>query len=462
MNYYRVARLIPIEDAGSGACPAPPLQLFPPSPKTWQFTKITERLSPVKQPFPFNDTLFLKTGKTLSYLTVITIVLCLIVVCIYEDENWGNFYPLVDLRAVFELLFGCRTFLGKLRRRYPRERFNLWVREEVAGVIAERYPDCSVNQPIEPPALFISASAVLDERLQVSGAEEMFVAKKRLIGFRLNKPRSWKPGFLGRLQLGMPEKEVKARLYVYPWELITENSQELVREIKPLNRGKKLVIRGHNARIHRGSCIATEKGPVLLDEGSEVRPLSFVEGPCYIGPGTIIDGALVRPGCSFGPQCRIGGEVESSIFQGYVNKHHQGFLGHSFIGEWVNLGALTTGSDLKNNYQPVKMILGNRRIDTGLLKLGCFIGDHAKTAIGTMIPTGAIIGTFANWFEPGPLPRQVSAFAWGKNERWLEEEVIKTLRLVLARRNITPGLAYEKLLLKLYHRTSHDDSFGRR
>jgi UDP-N-acetylglucosamine diphosphorylase/glucosamine-1-phosphate N-acetyltransferase len=383
-------------------------------------------------------------------------------ICVYEDENRGNFYPLVDLRAVFELRFGCRTFIEKLRRRYPKELFNLWVREEIAEVVQERYPDCSVNQPIEPPALFVSASAVLYERVPVRGEEEMFFAGKRLIGFRLNKPRSWQPGFLGRLQLGMPERKVRARLYIYPWELIAENTQELIREIMPQQRGKKGVVLKPKAVVHKGAFINTENGPVLLEQRSEIRPLSFVAGPCYIGPGTIIDGALVRPGCSFGPQCRIGGEVESCIFQGYANKHHEGFLGHSFIGEWVNLGALTTCSDLKNNYQPVKMRIGNREIETGLLKLGCFIGDHSKTAIGTLIPTGGVIGTFVNWFEPGLLPREVEPFAWGKNERWRETEVVEALRRVMARRKVAPSPAYEKLVLKVYHRTSRDEFFGRR
>jgi len=372
-------------------------------------------------------------------------------ICVYEDENRSNFYPLVDLRAVFELRFGCRTFLEKLRRWYPKELFNLWVREEIAEVVQERYPDCSVNQPIEPPTLFVSASAVLDERLPVKGEEEMFFAEKRLLGFRLNKPRSWQPGCLGRLQLGMPERELKARLYLYPWELIAQNTQELIKEIKPLARGNKGIVLKRGARINKGAFINTENGPVLLDQDSEIRPLSFVEGPCYIGKGTIIDSALVRPGCSFGPECRIGGEIECSIFQGYANKHHAGFIGHSFIGEWVNLGALTTCSDLKNNYSSVRLLVKNKEINTGMLKLGCFIGDHAKTAIGTLIPTGAVIGTFANWFEGGLMPKFLPAFSWGKNKRWHKKRVIETARRVMARRDISPSPAYEKLLLKLYH-----------
>ncbi len=368
-------------------------------------------------------------------------------ICVYEDEGSKNFSPLVDLRAVFELRFGCRTFLEKLRALYPKETFCLWVRDEICELIKERYPDCLVNHKVEPGALFLSAGAVLYEQLPVKGDEEAFVAENRVVGFRLNRAFPYQANFSLK-KLRLKQRQIRAKVYLYPYELIADNPEELKREIK-VKKGKGLIIRP-GARIHQGAFVSTENGPVYLDENSEVRPLSFVQGPCYIGKGTIIDSCLVRPGCSFGPECRIGGEVECSIFQGYANKHHEGFIGHSFIGEWVNLGALTTCSDLKNNYGPVKVLVKNKEINTGMLKLGCFIGDHAKTAIGTLIPTGAVIGTFANWFEGGLMPKYLPAFAWGKGKRWHKNEIVATARRVMARRQVKPSPAYEKLLLKLY------------
>ena len=202
--------------------------------------------------------------------------------------------------------------------------------------------------------------------------------------------------------------------------------------------------------IWPGTVVSTETGPVFLDRGSAVRPGSFIEGPCYIGPGTVIDDAKVRPGCSFGPECRIGGEVEASVFQGYANKHHEGFIGHAFVGEWVNLGALTTNSDLKNAYQPVQVNWEGKTIDTGLLKVGCFIGDHAKTAIGSLINTGARIGTFANWFESGLSPKEIPAFSWGNKARWPLGHVLSNARRVMSRRGIVPSPVYERALKSLY------------
>lgn len=204
------------------------------------------------------------------------------------------------------------------------------------------------------------------------------------------------------------------------------------------------------SRIWPGAVISTETGPVFLDRDSVIRPGSFVEGPCYVGAGTLIDGAKVRPGCSFGPQCRIGGEVEASLFQGYANKHHDGFIGHAFIGEWVNLGALTTNSDLKNAYQPVQVSWQGKTVDTGLLKVGCFIGDHVKTAIGSLINTGTRIGTFANWFEPGLSPKEIPAFAWGSNASWPLGHVLSNAREVMGRRGVSPSPDYEQTLRALY------------
>jgi hypothetical protein len=129
---------------------------------------------------------------------------------------------------------------------------------------------------------------------------------------------------------------------------------------------------------------------------------------------TLIDGAKIRAGCSIGPVCKVGGEVEESIFHSYSNKHHDGFLGHAYVGEWVNLGALTTNSDLKNDYGNVQVTLpGKRPIDTGSTKVGSLIGDHTKTSIGTLLNTGSYVGAMGLLLATGkPLAKFIPSFAW--------------------------------------------------
>jgi UDP-N-acetylglucosamine diphosphorylase/glucosamine-1-phosphate N-acetyltransferase len=160
--------------------------------------------------------------------------------------------------------------------------------------------------------------------------------------------------------------------------------------------------------------IDAEHGPIYIDEGAEIHPFTRIEGPCYIGRKSILLGAKCREGNSIGPFCRIGGEVEESIIHGFSNKYHDGFLGHSYVGEWVNLGAMTTNSDLKNDYSNVSVMLdGKRAIDTGSTKVGALIGDHAKTSIGTLFNTGSYVGAMAILMATGkPLPKFIPSFAW--------------------------------------------------
>src|SRR5207248_4001999 len=137
----------------------------------------------------------------------------------------------------------------------------------------------------------------------------------------------------------------------------------------------------------------TTRGPVLVDRGAVVQAFSRLEGPCYVGPQTQVLAARVR-GSSLGEQCRVGGEVEASVIHGYSNKAHEGFLGHSYVGEWVNLGAGTQVSDLRNDYASVRVVVNGRAVDSGQAKVGAFVGDHTRTSIGSLINTGAAVGPY--------------------------------------------------------------------
>jgi len=398
------------------------------------------------------------------------------VICIYESDGLDRLSPLCDLRPAFDLRCGRFTLLEKLRRLYPDEPVFLWVRDEVADIAAEAHPDCRVNAKPKQGRLFLSATAIFDEPVSAKGRESVLLAGDEVVGFRICAECVEELNSARGLRANLAEEQVKARVVKWPWDLVEYNAAEILKEVEvrrqksegrrqKSGRGREAgkvergaVVVGNRKKLHLesgsrvwpGATVSTETGPVFLDRGVVVRPGSFVEGPCYVGPGTVIDGARVRPGCSFGPQCRIGGEVEASLFQGYANKQHEGFIGHAFVGEWVNLGALTANSDLKNAYQQVQVSWQGKTIDTGLLKVGCFVGDHAKTAIGSLINTGTRIGTFANWFEPGLSPKEIQAFAWGSKARWPLGQVLSVARRVMARRGVALSPAYERALRALY------------
>jgi UDP-N-acetylglucosamine diphosphorylase/glucosamine-1-phosphate N-acetyltransferase len=200
---------------------------------------------------------------------------------------------------------------------------------------------------------------------------------------------------------------------------------------------------------------------VTIEEGREVHPYTRIEGPCYVGPNSILLGAKVREGCSIGPMCRVGGEVEESIIHGYSNKYHDGFLGHAYVGQWVNLGALTTNSDLKNDYSTVSVVMDGRTVDTGSTKVGSFIGDHVKTSIGTLLNTGAIVGTMAILVANGaPLPKYIPCFGWFLkgvvSKGFGINKLIETARVAISRRKVQMTDDDETLLRHIFELTSEE------
>jgi UDP-N-acetylglucosamine diphosphorylase/glucosamine-1-phosphate N-acetyltransferase len=166
-----------------------------------------------------------------------------------------------------------------------------------------------------------------------------------------------------------------------------------------------------SARVEPAVVIDTTGGPVVVAAGAVVTAFTRLEGPCYVGPGTQVLSAQVKAGTSVGPHCRLGGEVEASVVQGYSNKAHEGFLGHSYVGEWVNLAAGTHTSDLRLDYAPVTVPADGATLATGRLKVGSFVGDHAKTGLGVLLNCGSVVGVFANVLPTGTLlPRDVPSF----------------------------------------------------
>jgi UDP-N-acetylglucosamine diphosphorylase/glucosamine-1-phosphate N-acetyltransferase len=204
--------------------------------------------------------------------------------------------------------------------------------------------------------------------------------------------------------------------------------------------------------------IDTSKGPVLIDDRAVVQSFSRIEGPCYIGPESRVLSAHIHGG-SIGPQCRIGGEVEASIIHGYSNKAHEGFLGHSYVGEWVNLAAGTQTSDLRTDYCTIRMTIDGRSIDTGLLKIGSFIGDHTKSSLNTLFNTGSSIGAFGQLIGGGDLlPRFVPSFCrYGRGKLHEQNdlrEMFNTAQVMMGRRQREWTEIHAELFFTLFETTA--------
>ncbi len=220
-------------------------------------------------------------------------------------------------------------------------------------------------------------------------------------------------------------------------------------------------------RIDHGAVLDAREGTIVLGAGTVVFPHTWIRGPFGCRESCFLLGGRIGGGSYLGPHCRVRGEVESSTFQGFDNKAHDGFIGHSYLGEWVNLGALTTTSDLKNNYGPVHLEAYGRRIETGERKIGSFFGDHAKTRIGAMLNSGSVIGLAGNIFgDPGIFPKWAPDFCWGAGPEAREYELfrcLQTVDVVLGRRGkaCTPELRSAVEIAFRESQADRDSAFDR-
>ncbi|MEW6685967.1 MAG: putative sugar nucleotidyl transferase [Candidatus Edwardsbacteria bacterium] len=404
---------------------------------------------------------------------------------VYEDEGYKNFLPLTYFRPSFELITGTKTLQERIEELYPKSPSYLLCRDYLVETLSERIhrgfggkgkkPLAKFNQ-VPPqtgqPLILINGRAILHKRLPTTttdtvfrNAEEivaLFLATEKLkekFSKGITYPLSFR--FLGEIAKETETKEVKIDVIRYLWDLVNQNANLLIQDLgRPQkNSGwidKRVVVYGKSskifvdrgARVEAGVVLDTKEGPISIGKNSLVRGPSIIDGPCYIGENTLIDGAKIRGGTTIGNYCRIAGEIEESIIMSYTNKHHDGFLGHAYLGEWINIGALTTNSDLKNDYGEVKVFLPSGEINTRSLKVGCFIGDHTKTAIGTLINTGTIIGVVSNVFGGGVVKKFLPSFSWGDSEKFVEHKLdnaLKTAKTVMSRRNVSMNQAYEGL-----------------
>jgi UDP-N-acetylglucosamine diphosphorylase/glucosamine-1-phosphate N-acetyltransferase len=407
------------------------------------------------------------------------------VVVLFEDEGHRELWPLAATRPVWDLRLGGHTLGDKLRAHFHDAQFACVGRDDVlAAAVEEGVPLPALESlAIKGDVLWVNGRALADERwlgaIGPVATGTRFTAGERVLAFGhaagktaqvLRTPALWLDPAARNLA-GFADAESDAPFIEHPWDLLRLNHHELVvegelavrtvhaaelapRENPALLPGAHLVSPGAialhpTARVAPGAVLDASNGPIVVERDVLIEPHSYVAGPCWIGAGTHVLGGKLGGGVSLGPVCRVAGEVEESIFQGFANKRHHGFVGHSIVGAWVNLGALTTTSDLKNNYGPVRVSLDGRERSTGETKIGAFLGDHVKTAIGTLLTTGTVVGPASNLVGGGTTgPKELPAFAWWDGASTVAydvEKFVATARIVCARRGRTFGEAQERM-----------------
>ena len=408
-------------------------------------------------------------------------------ICVFEDSGADKLSPLSLTRPVFELRCGHRSLGDRLREIAPDADVSVIVRDYLADVCRQNHPTLSVNDlaPLKADdCLFVNgrwlrtAGATLTadgpEEVGKSGGDVVYARAKaeRLAAVQAPDVHHIVP----TLAESLPARDVDATMIEYPWNLVHHNPAMLVEDFRAKgesglhgNISEQVAVLGNRndvfvapgAHLHPFVVLDASGGPIYIDRDVIVHPFTRIEGPCYVGPKCWLLGAKLREGCSLGPICRVGGEVEESIIHGYSSKYHDGFLGHAYIGQWVNLGAFTTNSDLKNDYTTVSLYVGGKTVDSGDMKVGCFIGDHTKTALGTLFNTGTIVGVMCNILPTGQLlPKYIPSFAAifkGALSRGLGlPKLIETAREAMKRRGVELTAVDEALLHRLNDDTADE------
>jgi UDP-N-acetylglucosamine diphosphorylase/glucosamine-1-phosphate N-acetyltransferase len=223
---------------------------------------------------------------------------------------------------------------------------------------------------------------------------------------------------------------------------------------------RKQIAIGEGTVVDPGAVIDARNGPVWIGRNVTIMPGAVLEGPCAIGEGSIVRiHAKIYPGTTIGPVCKVGGEIEGSIMLSHSNKQHDGFLGDSYLAMWVNLGAGTTNSNLKNTYGTVRVAVNGEEIDTGRMFVGVIAGDHVKTGINSSLNTGTIIGPSSNIFGGGIPPKYIPAFSWGGSQGFVTYDVEKALavaKTVMGRRGVEITEAYRETFRRVYETTRHE------
>ena len=393
---------------------------------------------------------------------------------IFEGSGWESLAPLSLSRPTFTLVCGIGTLLEKQVRNLRPTRLTLWVRPQLAdycrrhvvpSIAAQSLASVvRINEPLDSdPAMLVDGSAlflgsqptadinaaspcvalhegtsricharVVAPGLSVNDALELSQRWTALLDLQrcapLGKPVSHIWDLLGYHEAGLLADAAAwgRKPHTFsdgPWHLVNKDDVRI----------------GDGARLGAGCEIDASNGPVVLASGSIIGANVVVQGPCFIGSqAEIMPVSLIRPGVSIGPGCKVGGEVSRTIVIGYSNKAHEGYLGDSYVGEWVNLGAGTTTSNLKTTYGSIGKYLGGKEMDTGRKFLVSLIGDHTKTAICTRFMSGSYVGYCAMIATSAHAPRFTPSFSFSTDkgsQLYRIEKAFEVAKAMFARRN---------------------------
>ncbi len=412
--------------------------------------------------------------------------------CIFEDLYYDRLEPLIYARPVYDLVCGMNMIREKIARHYPGLKLRFHTRPYLEAFLKIRYPEIKVNELAEEDCLFINGRILpsddFADLIPVNGPKDtIYMCGSTIAAARVSA--SFLPRIVSRLNdlltpsdfEGLKSEQVNVQFINYTWDLINNNHNEMLKDFKEFIRthlaestdnirgtvfdgahlvGKENIYIAEGAVVKPGVVLDASGGPIVIDRNAVIYPNSVIEGPVYIGESSQIKScARIYENVSIGRVCKVGGELEHSIIHSFSNKQHSGFLGHAYLGSWVNIGADTNCSDLKNNYGNVKVYVNGEIIDSGSQFLGLVMGDHSKAAINSMFNTGSVVGFSCNVFGSGFPPKYLPSFSWGGSDAITTYDIersLETAKRVMLRRQKVMSPTEENLFRKIFDITQKE------
>lgn len=412
--------------------------------------------------------------------------------CFFEDQKVVRFYPLALTRPLDQMRMGILTLGEKweyiLNIHHATRTLRPWLRDIFPSEAPRKGKDYIwINSRFVPHYRIAEDVQRLEPNEGLTSKGVPIVV--RLSGERTvteyTRQQDWMQGFDSHVMNGgaaYPQHPIEfegvswsdtdfGMLLNHPWDLFHHNATQieadlrLIRPTRTLNHWANKnffhvnsddVFVGSGARLDPGIVLDASDGPIYIGEGAHIMAGALIKGPVAICDHSVVRmGAKIYSGTTAGPHCKLGGEVSTAIFQSYSNKAHDGYIGNSLIGEWVNIGADTNNSNLKNNYSSVKVYdwESGELKDSGLQFCGLFMADHSKTAINSMLNSGTVIGVSSSILTNNFPEKFIPSYAWVTDtgtDVFQLDKALETAQIVMARRGIKMSEAYRNMMQYLY------------
>ncbi|MGC8765493.1 MAG: putative sugar nucleotidyl transferase [Brevinematia bacterium] len=380
-----------------------------------------------------------------------------------ETKEVENFFPITSTKFLWDVSCGIFTPLERYERHFHSvkvysPRFENAPYSFLSEDLKNKYTiDENIHTVVNPQFIPYENLSPQINRLGITKDGKFVYLRTESISFETIKLIA--DNEIEFLTRKYKVKEIENGTYVNSFVDLIKKSPELIEyETYLIKNDGNFVSPSSNvyidktAKIQQFVSLQANDGPIVIDKGALIRSFSIIDGPAYIGRNSLVESAKIRSGTTIKHTCKIGGEVEASIIESYSNKHHEGYIGNSYVGSWVNIGAMSTTSNLKNNYGKIRLQLEDKTIETDSIKFGSVICDYARIGIGIMLNTGSIVREGANLI-PGSNPKKYTPpFYWKEGERYEVEKFIATLKTMMERRSLKMSEAYEKFIMELYRR----------